>query len=115
MPWSSVLPLLLLWAIVFWEQAQQRRAARLRRMRRRRRQRGEKIAMNELIQTMMGKECLISIPGSGTVQGTPVALEGSWLHVQQKEGQTMLNLDYISQIREYPRRKNGKKKAVVLE
>ena len=47
--------------------------------------------------------------------GTAVRIEENWLEVEDKDGnKQILNTDYITRIQEYPRNKNGKKKAVIV-
>lgn len=73
-------------------------------------------SMVELAKQFIGKECIISIITSSTgVVGTIEAVEEHGMLVKKDNVTTLVNLEYVSQIREYPRKKNGKKKAVVLD
>lgn len=76
----------------------------------------EVTSMVELAKRFIGKECIISIiTASSPVTGTIEAVEDHGLLVTQKNNTTLLNLEYVSKIQEYPRGKSGKKKAVVID
>ena len=72
--------------------------------------------MSEQMQQFIGKECLIYTLNA-QVTGTVEAVEGNWLAVRTADSAQadLINLDYISRIREYPRNKAGKKKSLVLD
>ena len=73
--------------------------------------------MSELIKNYIGKECVVYISnGSNAVSGIVSKVEEGWIEVKKQNEQTeLLNIDYISRIQEYPRNKNGKKKAVFTD
>ena len=61
------------------------------------------------------KEVIVWAGTSSGVTGTATKIEENWLEVEDKDGnKQILNTDYISRIQEYPRNKNGKKKAVIV-
>ena len=68
--------------------------------------------MNELIKAYIGKEVIIST-GFPSVDGTLVKVEDNWALLETKAGNKTVNLEYISIVQEYPRKKNGKKKTMV--
>ena len=72
--------------------------------------------MGEALQRFVGKECLITVAAvSGTnIVGVVKAVEGNWLTIRTKN-KTMdqINIDYVLRIREHPKNKKGKNKAVV--
>lgn len=71
--------------------------------------------MNELVKSYIGKEVIVWAGTSSGVTGTATRIEENWLEVEDKDGnKQILNTDYISRIQEYPRNKNGKKKAVIV-
>ena len=71
--------------------------------------------MNELIKSYIGKEVIIWAGSSSGVTGTLTKIEENWVEVEDKDGnKQILNTDYISRVQEYPRNKNGKKKAVIV-
>ena len=50
------------------------------------------------------------------VTGTITEVDGDWITVENMTGgQEIVNLEYVTRIREYPKNKNGKKKSVVLD
>ena len=95
------------------------RSFRLRQVRtakrnRMRRIKGEHI-MNELVNSYINKEVIIYTNYSSGVTGTVTKIEDNWVEIKDKNGnRQILNTDYISRIQEYPRNKNGKKKAVIV-
>lgn len=102
---------LLLW--IFW--TEKRSAAAIVHIRKRHRKQ-EAGFMIELAKQFIGKECIISIITSSTgVIGTIEAVEGRGMLVKKDGVTTLVNLEYVSQIKEYPRKKNGKKKSIVLD
>lgn len=106
-----ILIVLALWLI----QEKKNGAAVLLHIRRKRKTR-EVDSMVELAKRFVGKECIISIiTSSSPVTGTIEAVEDRGMLVKKDGVTTLVNLEYVSQIKEYPRKKNGKKKAVVLE
>ncbi len=70
--------------------------------------------MFELAKTFIGKECFVYTVNSQLTGTVKEVTEGALLLDNGKESE-ILNLDYIVRIREYPRTKNGKKKAVVID
>ena len=74
--------------------------------------------MTELVKKFIGKECIIYTMNSSAEQisGTIGEIDGEWITVENLNGgQEIVNLEYVTRIREYPRNKNGKKKSVVLD
>lgn len=79
-----------------------------------RRAKGVISTMNELVQSYIGKDCLINCSEfSGGVCGIIKVVNDNWIQVQTKQGMEIINMDFISRIRECPVNKKGKKKAVV--
>lgn len=56
--------------------------------------------MNELIQSFISKQCQIYSENGNVVQGVIETVEGNWVSVQTKSGTELVNLDYISRIKE---------------
>lgn len=79
------------------------------------RQKKEKNQMNELAKRFIGKECLIYTYDQHQFVGTVREVGASAMLIDNAGSEEAINLDYISRIREYPRKKNGKKKSVVLD
>ncbi len=84
----------------------------------RKKQNKEKIAMKELAKQFIGEECIIYTITSndGSVQGVIKEIDDGGMVVERKTGEReIINLEYVTRIREYPRKKNGKKKDIVLD
>ena len=75
--------------------------------------------MEELAKTMIGKEFIVDVVAqSSGAQGTIVAVEGGALLLRDltpQQNEQIINLQYVTRIRAYPRNKKGKRKAVVLD
>ena len=69
--------------------------------------------MHTLILNYIGKECVLTIPNQGSVAGVIKQIKENWVEIETAEGLEVVNLDYISRVREYPRNKNGKKKLII--
>ena len=76
-----------------------------------------KTNMTALIEKYIGKECLIyTCTSSSQITGVIKSCNEGWLEVENSNGQCdIVNCEYITRIREYPRDKKGKKKSVVLD
>ena len=71
--------------------------------------------MNELIKNYIGKEIIVWTSSSNGITGTITRLEENWVELEDNLGnKQIINTDYISRIQEYPRNKNGKKKAFAV-
>lgn len=75
------------------------------------------IDMSEIIKRFIGKECFITTMNEN-VMGMVETVEDNWVIVSSIGNKTggieIINIDYISRIREYPKNKKGKKKAIVI-
>ncbi len=71
--------------------------------------------MKELAERFVGKECLVYVFGWHTYEGTLKEVADGALLIQKGETLEAVNLDFVMRIREYPRKKNGKKKSVVID
>ena len=110
----------ILWCLIFIllfvipaKRALQHRQVMVSKRNRIKRRKGEN-AMNELVKGYIGKEVIIWAGNSSGINGTITKIEENWIEIEDKYGTQILNTDYISRIQEYPRNKNGKKKAVVV-
>lgn len=71
--------------------------------------------MKELAEQFIGKECIIYTLNSNfeNVLGIIKEVSDGGMLIEDKTGvQEILNLDFVTRIREYPRKKNRKKKAL---
>ena len=73
--------------------------------------------MTALIEKYIGKECLIYTCTSSTqITGIIKSCNEGWLEIENSNGQCdLVNCEFITRIREYPRNKNGKKKSIITD
>ena len=119
-PAQTALPPLLILMVLIMHERQQRsmRAQILLQHKRRKRHNKteEHQTMFELAKRFIGKECVIHTFNGSQFAGTVKEVTEGALLLEDKIGnQEIVNLDCITRLREYPKNKNGKKKAVILE
>lgn len=75
------------------------------------------VNMTEIIKNYIGKECLIyTCTSSSQIAGVIKSCNEGWIEVENSNGQCdIINGEYITRIREYPRNKNGKKKSIIAD
>ena len=72
--------------------------------------------MKELAKKFIDKECIISsFDGNHQYDGVIREVTDGAVLIEKGGNLEAINLDFIMRIREYPRKKNGKKKSVVLD
>lgn len=73
--------------------------------------------MKELAQKFIDKECLIYTIASGSdpVKGTLKEVTDDGLLIERDGNLQAVNLEFVTRIREWPRKKNGKKKDIILD
>jgi hypothetical protein len=72
--------------------------------------------MKELPKRFVDKECLITAFDSNhQFEGVIKEVSDSAILVEKNGTIEAINLDFVIRIREYPKNKNGKKKAVVFD
>ena len=89
-------------------------AAILRRIKRKN-QNEENTVMKELAKRFIGEECIIYtlVSFDGALQGVIREVEDGGMIVEKASGEReAVNLDYVVRIRQYPRKKNGRKKNI---
>ena len=97
---------------------QRRRLAAIRHILNRKMRNKENIEMKELAKRFIGEECIIYTITSndGSVQGLIKEIDDGGMVIEKKTGELeIINLDFVTRIRQYPRKKNGKKKDIVLD
>lgn len=74
---------------------------------------GERAFMEELAKRFIDKECIISILAewAESVNGVVKEVGKGGILIETPQGEQLLNLDYVTRIREYPRKKKDKKKS----
>lgn len=114
---TLILLALLLLVIIPWI-TRRRRMAAIRQLLNRKRQNKENDEMKELAKRFIGEECIIYTITSndGSLQGVIREIGDGGMVIEKKSGETeIVNLDFVTRIRQYPRKKNGKKKEIVLD
>ena len=112
-----ILLALFLLVIIPWIMRQMRLAA-VRHILNQKKQNKENSEMKELAKRFIGEECIIYTITSndGSVQGVIKEIDDGGMVIEKKTGELeIVNLDFVTRIREYPRKKNGRKKGVVLD
>ena len=69
------------------------------------------ITMLEMLERFIGKECIV-YELENQVTGTIREIKDGWIIVENDKGTEALNAEFVTRVREYPRKKNGKKAAV---
>ena len=95
-----------------------RRIAAVRHILNQKMQNKENSVMKELAKRFIGEECIIYTITSndGSVQGVIKEIDDGGMVIEKNSGELeIINLDFVTRIRQYPRKKNGKKKGVVLD
>ena len=98
--------------------ARRQRLAAVRHILNRKKLNKESSAMKELAKRFIGEECIIyTITSSdGSVQGVIKEVGDGGMVVEKTSGELeIINLDFVTRIRQYPRKKNGKKKNILLD
>ena len=112
-----ILLALFLLVIIPWIM-RQRRLAAVRHILNQKKQNKENSEMKQLAKRFIGEECIIYTITSndGSVQGVIKEIDDGGMVIEKKTGELeIVNLDFVTRIREYPRKKNGRKKGVVLD
>ena len=110
--------LIILFFVILPLLARRKRAAAVRQFLIRKKQNKERNEMKELAKRLIGEECIIYTitSESGSIQGVLTEVSDGGLVIEKKTGEMeLINLDFVTRIREYPRKKNGKKKSIVVD
>lgn len=72
--------------------------------------------MSDVFNKYVGKDCVIYLSNSSSniVECSVSSVFDNWLSIKTKDGEEMINIDYIIRIKEHPVNKNGKKKSVIF-
>ena len=112
---STYLPIIVLWIFIFIMLRNRRRSVIAQKIIEKRRSEGN-TEMKELAKRFIDKECLIySFDGGHQYEGTIKEVTDGAILIEKDEKLEVVNLDFVIRIREYPRKKNGKKKDIVLD
>lgn len=101
--------------ILLHHQSRQQKLFMKQLMKRRRANAGGKQIMKGMAERFIEKECII-YTYNGQLEGViKEVTDGGLLLKRNDNTEEVVNLDFVIRIREYPRKKNGKKKDIVLD
>ena len=106
-----------LFVIIPWI-TRRRKLAAVRHILNQKKQNKENREMKELAKRFIGEACIIYTITSNddSVQGVIKEIDDGGMVIEKKTGELeIVNLDFVTRIREYPGKKNGRKKGVVLD
>ena len=95
-----------------------RKLAAVRHILNQKKQNKENREMKELAKRFIGEECIIYTITSndGSVQGVIKEIDDGGMIIERNSGEReIINLDFVTRIRQYPKKKNGKKKSAVFD
>lgn len=110
--------LIILLLLVIFPAIRRRRIAAIRNILNKKMQNKENHVMKELAKRFIGEDCLIYPVTSfdGSLHGVIKEVNDSAMVIENTSGELeVINLDFVTRIRQYPRKKNGKKKSLVLD
>lgn len=111
---STYIPIIILWIIIFI-MFRSRKAVVARKIIKNRKME-DKTEMIELAKKFIDKECLIyAFDSNHTFQGVIKEVSNGAVLIENGDTVEAINLDFVIRIREFPKNKKGKKKAVVLD
>lgn len=72
--------------------------------------------MSDIFIKYIGKDCVVytSNSNSSVIECSVLGVEDNWLKIRTRDGEEVINLDYIVRVKEHPTNKNGKKKSVIF-
>lgn len=109
---ATYIPIIILLLVLFLMFREQKRMVIKKLINKRRSE--ERVRMTELAKKFIDKECIIYTFNSQFIGTVKEVADGALL-VENGGTLEAVNIDFVVRIREYPRKKNGKKKSVVLD
>ena len=110
---STYIPIIIMWIIIIYVLLSNRKAVIARQIIKKRKTEGN-TEMKELAMRFIDKECVItSFDGNHQYEGIIKEVTDGAILVEKDGMAQAINLDFIIRIREYPRNKKGKKKAII--
>lgn len=107
------IPIIMLWVIVFLLWKKQKRVIIKNILKKKNKEKFKK--MQELAKRFIGKECIVYTYDSAQLTGIVKEASDGALVIEKDGNEEIVNLDFVIRIREYPKKKNGKKKSVVID
>lgn len=74
--------------------------------------------MKELARQFIGEKCIIYTITSNdsTIQGVIKEIDENGMIIERNSGELeIINLDFVTRIRQYPKKKNGRRKGIVSD
>lgn len=74
--------------------------------------------MKELARQFIGEKCIIYTITSNdsTIQGVIKKIDENGMIIERNSGELeIINLDFVTRIRQYPKKKNGRRKGIVSD
>ena len=71
--------------------------------------------MNELLKNFIEKDCIIYCVNNTSVDGIIKDVKENAVLIETREGLQLINVDFITRVREYPKNKNGKRKGFLID
>lgn len=115
---SSSYFIIILLLLVIFPAIRRRRITVVRNILSKKMQNKENRVMKELAKRFIGEDCIIYPISSfdGSLHGVIKEVNDSAMIIENTSGELeVINLDFVTRIRQYPRKKNGKKKSLVLD
>ena len=111
---STYITIIIFWIIIFIL-FRNKKAVIARKIIKKRKMEGN-TQMKELATKFIGKECLIyAFDSNHQFDGVIKEVTDGAILLEKNSKIEAINLDFIIRIREYPRKKNGKKQSVILD
>lgn len=104
----------LLFVFVFWMLFRNRKQTEKYIEAKIKRRNGDK-DMQELAKRFIGKDILINTVASGTIDGILKEVVDNTVVIDRNGVESVVNLDYVIRLREYPKNKKGKRKTVITD
>lgn len=74
------------------------------------------VKLTDVFNSFIGKDCIFTLSTGKYVTGVLESISEGWLSVRNpKNGVQAVNSDYISDVKEIPKNKNGRRKRFYLE
>lgn len=108
---AYIFPIVMLLLVLLWMRQNQQMT--LKKMIQKK-HKGEREVMLKLAQKFIDKECIVYTFNS-QINGIVKEVSDGAVLLVNNGVEEAVNVDFIVRIREYPRKKNGKKKSVVLD
>lgn len=110
---ASFIPVYVAFIVVFLILVKQRKAETIRKIIKNRKKRGISY-MSDVFNRYIGKDCVVYVSNGNysAIECNVISVNDNWLLVKSKDGEEVINFDYIIRIKEHPVNKKGKKKTV---